>query len=345
MKPATTSKRHFEETRVLAITSQESRIRHVKVRDLIDIFNPGDLLVVNRSATLPSSFHGVHELTKTPVEVRLASFRGSHQGDLSSWQAIAFGPGDWRTPTENREKPKDFKVGDRIFIGKELAIRIEAVHETFNRLVQIKFISSDLISSLYKFGKPIQYSYMSQPLEVWDQQTLFAGPALSVEPPSAAFALTWDLFFKLRERGLEVASLLHGAGISSTGSEDLDRYLPLEEWFEVPGETVEAIAQTKHRKGKVIALGTTVARALESAVNSIGELESKSGYTNLKIGPNSILKVVDGLISGLHEKGTSHLELSRAFCNREIIEQAYHQAQFLPYRNHEYGDLSYLSCY
>jgi S-adenosylmethionine:tRNA ribosyltransferase-isomerase len=345
MKPATTSMRRLENTRVLSITSNPSLIRHASARELTELLRPGDLLVVNRSATIPSSFHGTHKPSKKSIEIRLASFRGASPGDLSSWHAIAFGSGDWRTPTENRASPPELKVADMISIGQGLDIKVEAVDKNFNRLIQIEFIGRDLISSLYKYGSPIQYSYMNETLAVWDQQTLFAGPALSVEPPSAAFAMSWELLFKLQNAGVEVATVLHGAGISTSGSRDLDRHLPLEEWFEVGTATVDSIFRTKTRGGKVVALGTSVARALESSVNFYGRLEPKSGFTSLRIGTKTKIKVVDALISGLHEPGTSHLELSKAFCSKELVEQAYDQASSLPYRNHEFGDLSFLSCF
>ncbi|MGE0171250.1 MAG: S-adenosylmethionine:tRNA ribosyltransferase-isomerase [Oligoflexales bacterium] len=343
MITANDSIRHFENTKLLAITGSHPQVRHARIQDLGSFLQPGDVLVVNRSATMPSSFSGIHKRDNVAMEIRLASFQGEGLHDLSRWYAIAFGEGDWRTPTENRRLPPRLEVDDVIIVGRDLRIIVESVDTKFNRLVKIRFESSDLIKNLYEFGKPIQYSYLRRPLAIWDQQTIFAGPPISVEPPSASFALTWDQVFRLRERGVIICSILHGAGISSTGSEGLDAVLPLAEWYEVPQDTVNLIRSAKQMNQKIIALGTTVARALESAV-SAGDLQAQSGFTTLKIGQHTRLSVVNGLISGLHAPGTSHLEMSKAFCSQEHIQRGYVEAERLGYRDHEFGDLSFLSC-
>ena len=166
MRPATRSLRRLAETKVLAIQSSAPTIRHMQFKQFDELLNPGDLLVVNRSGTLPSSFFGIHERSGTKIEIRLASFQGADQTDLSQWYGIAFGSGDWRSPTEDRPLPAHLQAGDRIFIGEDLHILIEGVDVAFNRLVRLKFFSKDLVRNLYAFGNPIQYSYLRESLDV-----------------------------------------------------------------------------------------------------------------------------------------------------------------------------------
>ena len=162
-----------------------------------------------------------------------------------------------------------------------------------------------------------------------------------MEAPSAAFPLTWHRVLELEKGGIAFASLTHSAGISSTGDAALDRLLPLPEWFDVPAGTARAINSAKDRARRVVALGTTVVRAIESSIH-LGRVVPRSGVTRLKIGTDHPPKVVDGLITGMHEEGTSHVQLMRAFCDESLVERAYVEAEELGYRGHEYGDLSLL---
>jgi S-adenosylmethionine:tRNA ribosyltransferase-isomerase len=338
MKPATTSKRLLEEAKLLVL-SPKAKIIHEKMGALGDFLNPGDLLVVNRSATLPSSFRGYLKRTGEFIEIRLAAFQGTNPSQLDNWLGISFGLGDWRIPTEKRGVPPTVVRGDQIILGKDLMA--EVTHIEDQRILGIKFISSSLQENLYKYGKPIQYSYLKEELEVWDQQTIFSGPPISVEPPSASFQFTWKLIFQLQKKGVRLAHLLHGAGLSSTGDSYLNSLLPLKEWYEVPRETVDMINTTKRKGHRVIAFGTSVLRALESARQK-EELVAGSGKTTLKITPGYKFHHVDGLITGMHELGTSHMEILNAFCPTHLIKKAYKEAIEKAYRGHEYGDISLL---
>lgn len=335
MKPARTSQRHFEATKLLVVGE---RVEHSTVGQLPERLAPGDLLVVNRSGTLPSSLRGVVLRTREPIEIRLAAFRGNHPGDLQSWTAVTFGEGDWRQATEARGPAPHLQVGDRLSFGSRLQAQVVAVDPSAPRLVDIRFASPELVRELFEQGRPIQYSYLREDLHVWDQQTIFAGPPISVEPPSAGFPFNWNLLQALRARGVRIATLLHGAGLSSTGDPKLDARLPLAEYFEVPASTLEAARDARLRGHRVIALGTTVARALESAF----ALDRPRGYTDLKLGAQTRLRITTSLVTGMHEEGTSHAELMRAFRGTELLRQADREAKERGYRAHEYGDLAFL---
>jgi S-adenosylmethionine:tRNA ribosyltransferase-isomerase len=151
--------------------------------------------------------------------------------------------------------------------------------------------------------------------------------------PSAGRPLTWNLIFELERRGARVVALTHAAGISSTGSDELDRQLPLPERYEIPEATVHAIAHAR----RVIAIGTSVTRALEASA-AHGALRSGPGVARLRIGPGHRLRAVQGISSGIHEPGTSHFELLMAFADRDLLELASRHAVEANYLGHEFGD-------
>lgn len=340
MKAATSSQRFFEKTKLLVFSAKDQFV-HSSLHHLVDYFNPGDVLVVNRSATLPASFRGRLEGSQAFVEIRLAAFQGPDASQLEHWQAIAFGEGDWTQPTETRGPAPIIKGGDTLWFGPDLQAKVKRVQQ--GRLLDLQFLSPSLLPNLYRYGKPIQYAYHQKELAVWDQQTLFSGPPVSAEPPSASFPFTWELVFKLRNKGVQIASLLHSAGLSSTGDPSLDRLLPLSEWYEIPPQTVELIQAAKQNKKQVIALGTTVLRALESATGAAG-LQAGPGLARLKIVPGYRFQVANALITGMHEPESSHMRILDSLCPMSLIQQGYSEAKSQGYRGHEYGDLSLLNC-
>ena len=340
MNPARTSRRLLGKTKLLVL-GEKDRVWHQEVNHLIEHLSEGDLVVANRSATLPSSFRGKLQRTGAFVEVRLAAFQGPDVSDLSHWLAFAFGEGDWRVPTEDRKLPPELVRGDRILFGSDLSAQV--LDCVKSRLLRIRFESPFLEQSLYRYGRPIQYSYLKEDLAVWDQQTLFSGPPISVEPPSASFPLTWELMLKLKRKGVVVASLLHGAGISSTGDAGLDALLPLAEWYSIPQTTSDAFLRAKARGSQVIALGTTVLRAMESAWDGTS-LRQGSRLTQLKVRPGDRIQTATGMVTGMHEIGTSHMNILDSFCSTKHIREAYEQAKAHRYLGHEYGDIALLRC-
>jgi S-adenosylmethionine:tRNA ribosyltransferase-isomerase len=172
-------------------------------------------------------------------------------------------------------------------------------------------------------------------------QTVYATAPGSVEMPSAGRAFSWELLLKLQSRGVHIAYVQLHTGLS---------YLLKDEWqqspeqnFEqylVPAETVRIIHEAKARGNKILAVGTTVVRALETSANELGELLPGSDWTNLHIHADYPLKVVDALITGFHEPEASHLDLLSAFIDRELLCNAYRQAVDERYLWHEFGDMN-----
>jgi S-adenosylmethionine:tRNA ribosyltransferase-isomerase len=184
----------------------------------------------------------------------------------------------------------------------------------------------------------VQYAYSGRDFELWDVQNRFAARPWAMELASAGRPLSWDIIGRLRRGGVEVVGLTHAAGLSSTGLAELDRLLPFPEQSEIPSSTAEAIANAKRGGGRVIAVGTTVVRALEDAAASGGGIESGLREARLVIGPGFRPRVVDGLLTGLHETTTSHFCLMQAFAPRDLLEDVTRLAERAGYLQHEFGD-------
>jgi S-adenosylmethionine:tRNA ribosyltransferase-isomerase len=271
------------------------------------------------------------------VEVRLAS-----QGATSSeWNAVLFGRGDWRQRTEDRPAPPPLGTGAVVDFAADFKARVERVFGVSPRLVTLRFDreGADFWSALYRVGRPVQYSYLCGPLPLGQVQTTFAARPCSVEMPSAGRALGVPLLRGLRRAGIEVAALTHAAGLSSTGDPALDDALPFPEKYEIPRATIEAIRRTRSAGGRVVAAGTTVVRALEGcAAAHGGEPEPGVGVTELRLTRGFTPVVVDGLLTGLHEPGTSHFDLLRAFAADRVLHAAHRHAGTRGYLGHEFGD-------
>jgi S-adenosylmethionine:tRNA ribosyltransferase-isomerase len=179
---------------------------------------------------------------------------------------------------------------------------------------------------------------MPEPLAVWDTWTPFAGMPAAFEAPSAGFALDWATIGALRARGALFATLTHAAGISSTGDPDLDGRLPFDEPYYIPRSTAALIEDGRQRGGRVIAIGTTVVRALEDAAFVDGTVRGGFGIATRRVGPLTALRCVDALVSGTHEPGTSHFELLGAFQDADVLRRMQSEAEARGYRTHEIGD-------
>jgi S-adenosylmethionine:tRNA ribosyltransferase-isomerase len=327
------------DARLLAIEAG-GRLRHCLRHTFVDDFlRPGDLLVANDAATLPGSLQGRHEPTGSSIEVRLAAWHSRRIVDVSSFSAVIFGEGDYHTLTEHRPPPPTLAAGDGIVLGP-LSARVTAVlgHP---RLVALAFEGTceDIWAGIARHGHAIQYAHVDEPLALWDVWTSFAARPVAFEPPSAGFALDWKSLARLRSRGVDFVTLTHAAGISSTGDAELDKRLPLDEPYDIPAATARAIARAVARGGRIIAAGTTVVRALEhAAAAGEGVVRPGAGVADQRIGDGTRLQIVDAILSGTHEPGTSHYELLHAFVDDATLGRADVELNAHLYRTHEYGD-------
>jgi S-adenosylmethionine:tRNA ribosyltransferase-isomerase len=321
----------------LLVVDDRGAIAHVPRHRFTEFLRRGDLLVANDAVTLPSSLQGTHLRSGAVIEVRLAGARSLELGENPSLAAVVFGAGDFRTRTEDRAAPPALAPGDRLSLGSlEAAVERLLGHP---RLVELRFHGSraKVWAAFAREGHPIQYAHLSTPLALWDVWTPIAGAPLAFEAPSAGFALDWQSLGALRARGARFATITLAAGLSSTGDPDLDRRLPLDEPYRIPESTVRAVRTTRARGGRVVAVGTTVVRALESAA-ATGALRAGDRLATLRIGAHTPLRIVDAVFSGTHEPGTSHYELLRAFAGDATLARMAEELDARGYRTHEFGD-------
>lgn len=326
-----------QSTRLLYV-DQHGGIRHAPRSQLAEFLRPGDLVIANDAATLPASLHGVHVRTGLAIEVRLAGKPSLATRDAQRFIAIVFGAGDYHTRTEDRPLPPALHMHDELKLGS-LTARVERVLD-HPRLIALRFEaeSGELWCGLAAHGRPIQYAHMSEPLALWDVWTSIASAPVAYEPPSAGFALDWQMLAAFEARGIEFATLTHAAGISSTGDPDLDRLLPFDEPYRIPVATEEAIAVALCEERRIVAIGTTVVRALEHSAATFGSVAAGENVANNRIGVQTQLRIVDAILSGTHEPGTSHYELLQAFADRSALRRADDALNSAGYRTHEFGD-------
>ena len=313
-------------------------IRHRRRDALLSLLREGDIVIANDAATLPASLRGTHLPTGLPIEIRLAARASMAAGSIAHVSAVVFGDGDFRSRTEDRPPPPPLAPGDRLRLGP-LSATIERLLD-HPRLADVVFDGSapEIWEGLARHGRPIQYSHLAEPLAIWDSWTPIAGPPVAFEPPSAGFVLDWRLVAAFASRGIHFATLTHAAGISSTGDAALDARLPFDEPYRIPESTARLVNEGREEQ-RVIAVGTSVVRALEgAAANGGGRIVPGDGIATNRLGAGSRLRVVRALLSGTHEPGTSHYELLRAFTSDVTLRRMDAELNRLNYRTHEFGD-------
>lgn len=335
--PPATRLRRRDEVRMLHLDPIRGALEDALLRELPLRLRDGDLLVLNDAATLPASLPA---RTDDGERVELRLLEAPNEEGLA-W-AMSYRAGSWRTRTEDRAPSPELQLGARLRLGASgTSIEILERSSTSERLVLIGFDAepASIPGLIYEWGRPIQYSYLTEELPLWAVQTPFGHRPWAVEPPSAGLMLDFDLLGRARAAGARWATLTHGAGISSTGDPRVDARLPLAERYEIPARTAHAISEAKRRGGRILAIGTTVVRALEGAyLRGGGRLLPGRGRTSLRIGPDTRLAVIDGLLTGMHQPGESHYDLLRAFAPSAQLEAASRHAEAVGYLSHELGD-------
>jgi S-adenosylmethionine:tRNA ribosyltransferase-isomerase len=322
----------------LLVVSGDGTIVHAQRTALTRFLRRGDLVVANDAATLPASLRGVHARTGAAIEVRLAGHRSLESDALRRCVAVVFGAGDFRIRTEHRPLPPPMVAGDRLGLGPLTAIVERALGHP--RLVALRFegTQAEIWAGIARHGQPIQYAHVTSPLAMWDVWTPIAGPPVAFEPPSAGFVLDWQTLGELRAHGAAFATITQAAGISSTGDEALDARLPFDEPYLIPAATARAIGCARARGARIVAVGTTVVRALEHAASLGADIRDGPGLATQRIGADTPLRVVDAIISGTHEPGSSHYDLLRAFADDAVLREADAALDAHGYRTHEFGD-------
>jgi S-adenosylmethionine:tRNA ribosyltransferase-isomerase len=320
-----------DEVKLMVINRNNFQIDHTRFYGIGRFLRPSDLLVFNSSRTLPAVLKGYSPYVGQSIEARLAE----HLPD-DSWLALL---------RCNKGNPFScgLRSGMKINFGQGLTGKVFERDANIGRLWRMRFSKSgaELIELFYQLGEPVRYEYLSVPWDLDYYQTVYAREPGSAEMPSAGRAFTWKLLFDLKRSGVNTAYIMLHTGLSSYMDEELDAKHPSsEEEYFISETAAEKLNMTHNQGGRVIAVGTTVVRALESVADMTGKITARHGYTQLYITENHKLKVVDGMLTGLHEPEASHLNLLAAFIPAKKIHQAYEEAINKKYLWHEFGDLN-----
>jgi S-adenosylmethionine:tRNA ribosyltransferase-isomerase len=324
--------------RLLVIDRKTGAVQHSRFSDLPRLLGPGDLLVANDSRTLPASLVG-WTAAGAPLELRLAGRDGDR------WAALALGVparGDPAlVPTDARPPAPALLPGERLSFAGGLEARVLARHDEVPAMVWVAFdrCCARLLEALHRVGQPVRYAYVPERWALHHYQTLFAAAPGSAEMPSAGRPFTVQTLHELRSRGVGLATISLHAGLSTYGDPEVDRRFVPAEPYRVPEATAAAVARCHAVGGRVIAIGTTVVRTLETAADPTGQVRPGAGVTRLRIDPGHQLRAVDGLLTGLHEPEASHLDLTLSFVNLEVLRKAYDEALREGYLWHEFGDV------
>lgn len=319
--------------RLLVVDAACATLSDRRFTELSALAREGDVWVLNDAATLPASLSG--RAAGQRVELRLSGERAPGR-----WQAVLFGEGSWRDDTDLRAPPPILRLGDVIELGGELTARVERVDPRSPRLLEVSFAPEGdaFWRALYAVGRPVQYSYLARSMRLGELQTPYAARPWSVELPSAGRPLDARVTSALRAAGAELVALTHAAGLSATGDPALDALLPLPERYEIPERTAGAIECARREGRRVVAVGTSVTRALEGSFAAHGEVRAGAGETDLVLSERTPRRVVDALLTGAHDPSSSHYALLRAFAPAALLERAARASAELGYLAHELGD-------
>jgi S-adenosylmethionine:tRNA ribosyltransferase-isomerase len=310
-----------DQVRLLA--AGQDGLAHATFAALGRFLSPGDLLVINTSATLAAAVDGQRPGGQAVV------VHFSTRLDDGRWLVELRPPGRATGPVT------DAAAGDRITLPAGASLVLESARG--NRLWRARLAAeADPHAYLAAHGRPVSYAYLHRPWPLRDYQTVFARDPGSAEMPSAGRPFSTGLVTSLVTAGIVIAPVTLHTGVSSLEAGEP----PLPERFTVPAPTAELVTLTRAAGRRVIAVGTTVTRALETAADRSGGdgIGPASGWTELILGPARPARVTDGIVTGWHAPGASHLALLTAVAGPDRVSAAYAEAIRHGYLWHEFGD-------
>ncbi len=327
-----------DQVRLMVSYIEANRVLHARFYKLPDFLSPGDVLVINTSGTLCAALSArrsdgapleLHLSTHLPADLWVVELRQPGPNGTTPFFAAQPGerlqlPGGGWVQLHTAYRPEQrIPAGDVVSAG-EVRLWIATLS-----------LPAPVHEYLDKYGFPIRYPYVPESWPISYYQTVYATEPGSAEMPSAGRAFTPELITRLVAQGIQVAPLILHTGVASLESHEP----PYEEYYRVPAETAAAV-NNAHQSGKrVIAVGTTVVRALETVTGQDGVASPGQGWTDVIITPERGLRAVNGLLTGLHEPRSSHLAMLQALAGRDHLRLTYSQALSQGYLWHEFGDL------
>ena len=311
-------------SRLLVLDRKTDKLEHKIFSDVIDYLNPGDCLVINNTRVIPARLIGEKEGTGGKVEILLLKRR---ENDI--WESLV--------------KPgKKLRPGARVTFGDgRLKAEILEIAEEGNRLVKFYYegIFEEILDSLGEMPLPPYITHKLEDKEMY--QTVYAKFDGSAAAPTAGLHFTTELLEKIRHKGVRIASITLHVGLGTfrpVKVEDVNNHHMHTEWYEVNKEAADIINETKKNGGRVICVGTTSCRTIESVADENGLMSAKTGETDIFIYPGYKFKVMDGLITNFHLPESTLVMLVSAFAGKERVLSAYETAVKERYRFFSFGD-------
>ena len=311
-------------SRLLVLDRKTGAVKHKIFSDVIDYLNKGDCLVINNTRVIPARLIGEKEDTGGKVEVLLLKRRAN-----DVWETLV--------------KPgKKLKPGAKITFGDgRLRAEVLEVVEEGNRLVKFHYegIFEEILDSLGEMPLPPYITHKLEDKEMY--QTVYAKYDGSAAAPTAGLHFTKELLSKIEEKGIKIASITLHVGLGTfrpVKVDDVNNHHMHTEWYEVNAEAADIINETKRNGGRVICVGTTSCRTIESVADENGYMKAKTGETDIFIYPGYKFKVMDGLITNFHLPESTLVMLVSAFAGKENVLSAYETAVKEKYRFFSFGD-------
>ena len=311
-------------SRLLVLNRETGAIEHKIFSDVIDYLNEGDCLVINNTRVIPARLIGEKEGTGGKVEVLLLKRRSN-----DVWETLV--------------KPgKKLKPGAKITFGDgRLRAEVLEVVEEGNRLVKFHYegIFEEILDSLGEMPLPPYITHKLEDKEMY--QTVYAKYDGSAAAPTAGLHFTKELLSKIEEKGIKIASITLHVGLGTfrpVKVDDVNNHHMHTEWYEVNAEAADIINETKRNGGRVICVGTTSCRTIESVADENGYMKAKTGETDIFIYPGYKFKIMDGLITNFHLPESTLVMLVSAFAGKENVLAAYETAVKERYRFFSFGD-------
>jgi S-adenosylmethionine:tRNA ribosyltransferase-isomerase len=335
--PAETRGLARDEVRLMVSYQSTNQVLHTQFRQIGQFLHPGDLLVINTSGTMNAALHAtrsdgtpleLHLSTHLPADLWTVEIRSYHGKTTQPFYAMKAGEALQLAGGAQITLHRPYLIANDGRLAPKPRLWLATLH-----------LPCTLQVYLSQYGFPIRYSYVKEqwPLEYY--QTVYTTETSSAEMPSAGRAFTPELITQLVAQGVQIAPLLLHTGVASLEQHEP----PYEEFYRVPSETARMVNQAKNSGKRVIAVGTTVIRALETVTEADGTTHPGEGWTRLIVTPERRgIRSVHALLTGLHEPQASHLHMLETLAQPEHLKKAYHEALQQGYLWHEFGDLHLL---